>query len=130
MGIRVVHIPHHRRWEHIWAVRMLFVLLDQQLYRFGGDHDLSNRILRFGWADHHLPCLGTERFDHRDRPFLDVQILPQPVSYTHLLSKKLIDVDTEDFYCLLCMAEYFGCDEDELKIKIREFKEQGCTLFL
>ena len=56
---------------------MLFVLLDQQLYRFGGDHDLSNRILRFGWADHHLPCLGTERFDHRDRPFLDVQILPQ-----------------------------------------------------
>ena len=46
------------------------------------------------------------------------------------LSKKLIDVDTEDFYCLPCMAEYFGCDEDELKIKIREFKEQGCTLFL
>lgn len=45
-------------------------------------------------------------------------------------SKKLIDVDTEDFYCLPCMAEYFGCDEDELKIKIREFKEQGCTLFL
>ncbi|MCM1141841.1 MAG: hypothetical protein NC453_24995 [Muribaculum sp.] len=46
------------------------------------------------------------------------------------LSKKLIDVDTEDFYCLPCMAEYFGCDETELKIKIREFKEQGCTLFL
>ena len=46
------------------------------------------------------------------------------------LSKKLIDIDTEDFYCLPCMAEYFGCDEDELKIKIREFKEQGCTLFL
>ena len=46
------------------------------------------------------------------------------------LSKKLIDVDTEDFYCLTCMAEYFGCEEDDLKIKIREFKEQGCTLFL
>ena len=44
------------------------------------------------------------------------------------MSKKLIDVDTEDFYCLTCMA--FGCDEDELKIKIREFREQGCTLFL
>jgi hypothetical protein len=28
------------------------------------------------------------------------------------------------------MAEYFGCDEEDLKIKIREFKEQGCTLFL
>lgn len=46
------------------------------------------------------------------------------------LSKKLIDVDTEDFYCLSCMAEYLGCDEEDLKIKIREFKEQGCTLFL
>lgn len=46
------------------------------------------------------------------------------------LSKKLIDVDTEDLYCLSCMAQYFGCDEYELKVKIREFKEQGCTLFL
>ena len=46
------------------------------------------------------------------------------------LAKKLIDEDTEEFYCLPCMAEYFGCDEEDLKIKIREFKEQGCTLFL
>ena len=46
------------------------------------------------------------------------------------LAKKLIDEETEDFYCLPCMAEYFGCDEEDLKIKIREFKEQGCTLFL
>ena len=28
------------------------------------------------------------------------------------------------------MAEYIGCSEDDLHIKIREFKEQGCTLFL
>ena len=46
------------------------------------------------------------------------------------LAKKLIDEETEDFYGLPCMAEYFGCDEEDLKIKIREFKEQGCTLFL
>ncbi len=46
------------------------------------------------------------------------------------LSKKLIDVDTEEFYCLLCLAEYLGCEKDDLEIKIREFKEQGCTLFL
>lgn len=46
------------------------------------------------------------------------------------LAKKLIDEETTDFYCLPCMAEYFGCDEDDLKIKIGEFKEQGCTLFL
>lgn len=46
------------------------------------------------------------------------------------LSRKLIDEDTEEYYCLPCMAEYFGCDEDDLQIKINEFKEQGCTLFL
>lgn len=46
------------------------------------------------------------------------------------LSQKLIDLDTDEFYCLPCMAEYFGCEENDLKIKIKEFKEQGCTLFL
>ena len=46
------------------------------------------------------------------------------------LTKKLTDVDTEEFYCLHCFAEYLGCSEDDLKIKISEFKEQGCTLFL
>ena len=46
------------------------------------------------------------------------------------LSRKLIDYDTEEFYCIPCMAEYFGCDEEDLILKIREFKEQGCTLFL
>ena len=46
------------------------------------------------------------------------------------LSRKMIDVDTEEFYCLPCMAEYFGCEEQDLIIKTKEFKEQGCTLFL
>lgn len=46
------------------------------------------------------------------------------------LSQKLIDVDTEEYYCLTCMADNFGCSVDDLKIKIAEFKEQGCTLFL
>ena len=46
------------------------------------------------------------------------------------LCKKLTDVDTEEFYCLSCFAEYLGCEEEDLKIKIAEFKEQGCTLFL
>lgn len=46
------------------------------------------------------------------------------------LSKKLIDVDTEDFYCLGCLADYLECSTEDLKIKIREFKEQGCSLFL
>ena len=46
------------------------------------------------------------------------------------LSLKLIDQDTEEFYCLSCMAENFGCSEEDLLVKIQEFKEQGCTLFL
>lgn len=46
------------------------------------------------------------------------------------LSKKLIDIETSEFYCISCMAEYFGCDKEDLEIKISEFKEQGCTLFL
>lgn len=46
------------------------------------------------------------------------------------LSKKLIDIDTKEFYCLHCLAQYIGCTEDDLSVKIQEFKEQGCTLFL
>lgn len=46
------------------------------------------------------------------------------------LSRKLIDPDTEEMYCLTCMAENFGCTEEDLRVKIQEFKEQGCTLFL
>lgn len=46
------------------------------------------------------------------------------------LSRKLIDADTEDFYCIRCLAEYIGCTEQDLIEKIQEFKEQGCTLFL
>ena len=46
------------------------------------------------------------------------------------LCKKLLDVETEDFYCLDCLAEYLECTVSDLEIKIEEFKEQGCTLFL
>lgn len=46
------------------------------------------------------------------------------------LSRKLIDVETEEFYCLDCMSDFFGCTVQDLKEKIQEFKEQGCTLFL
>ncbi len=46
------------------------------------------------------------------------------------LSRKLIDPDTIEYYCLSCMAESFGCSKEDLEVKIQEFKEQGCTLFL
>lgn len=46
------------------------------------------------------------------------------------LTRKLIDPDAEEFYCLNCMSDYIGCTVEDLKDKIVEFKEQGCTLFL
>lgn len=46
------------------------------------------------------------------------------------LCKKLLGTDIEDFYCIDCLAEYLECTKIDLIIKIQEFKEQGCTLFL
>lgn len=46
------------------------------------------------------------------------------------LTRKLTDIDTAEFYCIGCFAEYLGCKIEDLEIKISEFKEQGCTLFL
>ncbi len=46
------------------------------------------------------------------------------------LCRKLLDVDTEGFYCIDCLSGYLECVKEDLEVKIQEFKEQGCTLFL
>lgn len=46
------------------------------------------------------------------------------------LSCKLIGDTADEMYCVPCLAEYIGCSEIDLKVKIQEFKEQGCALFL
>lgn len=46
------------------------------------------------------------------------------------LCLKILDTDLEGFYCLDCLAEFLGCSKSDLEIKIQEFKELGCTLFL
>ena len=46
------------------------------------------------------------------------------------LNKKLLGIDTEDYYCIDCLSEYLECEKEDLETKIQEFKEQGCTLFL
>lgn len=46
------------------------------------------------------------------------------------LSQKMLGRGITEFYCIDCLAESFDCDPDDLVVKIQEFKEQGCTLFL
>lgn len=45
------------------------------------------------------------------------------------ICKKMLGKETRKFYCLNCLADYFGCTTEELLEKIEEFKEDGCTLF-
>lgn len=45
------------------------------------------------------------------------------------LHKKLLDSEATKYYCISCLADTFGCDVEDLEIKIEEFKEEGCTLF-
>ena len=46
------------------------------------------------------------------------------------LNKKLISLDLKEYRCLQCLSVSFGCEVEDLQIKIDEFKEQGCTLFI
>jgi len=45
------------------------------------------------------------------------------------LNKKLLGRHISDFYCLKCLADYLELPEELLKDKIKEFKNQGCSLF-
>ena len=45
------------------------------------------------------------------------------------LNKKLVHRELADFFCLVCLAEYFEITEADLNDKIEEFKNQGCALF-
>ncbi|SDE85714.1 hypothetical protein [Sporomusa acidovorans] len=46
------------------------------------------------------------------------------------LNKKFLGRNIQQFMCVTCLADFMGCSEEDLLIKIEEFKEQGCTLFL
>ncbi|GHV42555.1 hypothetical protein FACS189490_11780 [Clostridia bacterium] len=46
------------------------------------------------------------------------------------LSQKMLGRAIIKFYCLDCLSETLDCEADDLVVKIQEFKEQGCTLFL
>lgn len=46
------------------------------------------------------------------------------------LSQKMLGRNITQFYCISCLAKTLDCNQDDLEIKIQEFKEQGCALFL
>lgn len=46
------------------------------------------------------------------------------------LSKKLIGPNIKELYCIDCLAQYIECSVNDLEVKIQEFKEQECSLFL
>lgn len=45
------------------------------------------------------------------------------------LNKKMLGVETGNYYCLDCMAKAFKVDTDYLLDKIEDWKYQGCALF-
>ena len=45
------------------------------------------------------------------------------------LHRKLLDLNAKEYYCIVCLADNFSCEVEDLEVKIEEFKEQGCTLF-
>ena len=45
------------------------------------------------------------------------------------LHQKLLDLIEKSYCCIVCLADNFSCEVEDLEVKIEEFKEQGCTLF-
>lgn len=45
------------------------------------------------------------------------------------LTKKLINRGATAYFCLDCLAARFDVSKQELRSKIQEYREMGCTLF-
>ena len=46
------------------------------------------------------------------------------------INLKLLGEETQNFYCLECLANVLDVSIQDIVDKIEEFKEEGCTLFL
>lgn len=46
------------------------------------------------------------------------------------INRKLLGEDVSTYYCMDCLADYLGCEVQDILDKIEEFKEEGCKLFL
>jgi biotin operon repressor len=56
----------------------------------------------------------------------DKQLMKDEVA----ISKKMLGRNIVAFFCLDCLATELDCEREDLEIKIQEFREQGCSLFL
>jgi uncharacterized protein YlaI len=45
------------------------------------------------------------------------------------LNKKLLDKSISRFMCIDCLASHLDATAEELRTKIEEFKNEGCSLF-
>lgn len=45
------------------------------------------------------------------------------------MTKKLMNRGAKQFYCIECLAAYFEVPEAEVRRKLDEFRQMGCTLF-
>ncbi len=45
------------------------------------------------------------------------------------INKKLLGPQVKNYYCMDCLADYLGCEVQDILDKIEEFKEEGCKLF-
>lgn len=56
--------------------------------------------------------------------------LKRPLSRDEVgINRKLLDPDTDTFFCMDCLAGYLDCTVQDLLDKIEEFKDGGCTMF-
>ena len=46
------------------------------------------------------------------------------------LSQKMLGQQIASFYCIKCLSSELDCEIEDLEVKMQEFKEQGCALFL
>ena len=45
------------------------------------------------------------------------------------LYRKMMEMEPQEFLCIECLAEYFGCTVELLQQKIEHFRNLGCFLF-
>lgn len=77
-GVEVVHLPGGAGREHIWILRVLLMLLDQQFHRFLGDGHPPHRGFGLGPGEGQLPAgvLDVLLAD-RNGTVCDVQVIPE-----------------------------------------------------